>query len=71
MKNSRLESIFLRIRTDKFYFLKFILEAYDGVGILSSSGIRKDIVIIRYPAERRDEMFALLADLAKKLNPYR
>ncbi len=61
----------MKIRTDKFYYLKFILEAYDGLGLLSSSGFRKDIVVIRYPAERRSEIVALLADLAHILNPYK
>ncbi len=61
----------MKIRTDKFYYLKFILEAYDGLGLLSSSGFRKDIVIVRYPAERRSEIVALLTDLAHILNPYK
>ncbi len=71
MKSQRLEVLFLKIRTDKFYYLKFILEAYDGIGILSSSGLRKDLVIIRYPTERRNEIIALLSDLATTLNPYK
>lgn len=66
----KLEHLYLQIREDKFYFLKFILEAYDGLGILSSSGIRKDIVILRYPSERRRDLFSLLAAIAGKLSPY-
>ena len=66
-----LERLYLQIRTDKFYFLKFILEAYDGMAILSSSGIRKDIVLIRYPIEMRTDLLQLLSDIAVKLNPYK
>lgn len=65
-----LEKLYLQIRTDKFYYLKFILEAYDGMAILSSSGVRKDIVLIRYPAELRRDVFVLLSELAENLNPY-
>ena len=65
-----LEKLYLKIRTEKFYFLKFILEAYDGLAILSSSGVSKDIVLIRYPCERREEVFRLLTAIAKRLSPY-
>ncbi|MBM9602842.1 DUF4911 domain-containing protein [Desulfopila inferna] len=65
-----LEVIYLQIRTDKFYYLKFILEAYDGLAILSSSGIRKDIVLVRYPGELRQTVFELLASIAAQINPY-
>lgn len=69
-KYNNLECVFLKIRTDKFYFLKFILEAYDGLGILSSSQISKDIVRVRYPSENRRDIFNLLSSLATLLNPY-
>jgi hypothetical protein len=65
-----LESLYIRIRTDKFYYLKFILEAYDGLGILSSSGIEKEIVILRYPVEQRKNLFGLLSSIAQQINPY-
>jgi len=65
-----LETLYIRIRTDKFYYLKFILEAYDGLGILSSSGIHKEIVLLRYPVEQRKNLFALLSSISKVLNPY-
>lgn len=69
--NMKLETLYIRIRTDMFYYLKFILEAYDGLGILSSSGIHKEIVLLRYPAEQRKNLFGLLASIANMLNPYR
>ncbi len=70
MRQNNLEKLFLNIRTDKFYFLKFILEGYDGIAILSSSGIRKDIVLIRYPRELRSDVFNLLSEIAGTINPY-
>lgn len=71
MMEKNLERLFLQIRTDKFYFLKFILEAYDGMAILSSSGIQKNIVLIRYPSEMRHDLMQLLSDIAVILNPYK
>jgi hypothetical protein len=68
--DAKLESLYVRIRTDRFYYLKFILEAYDGLGILSSSGIHKEIVLLRYPSEQRANLFGMLASIAKVLNPY-
>ncbi len=65
-----LEEIYCQIRTERFYYLKFILEAYDGLAILSSSGIRKDIIRIRYPREVRRDVFELLSAIAPRLNPY-
>lgn len=67
----QLSNLYLQIRTDKFYFLKFILEGYDGLAILSSAGVRKNIVLIRYPEEQKRNLFALLASIADVLNTYR
>ncbi len=67
----QLNNLYLQIRRDKFYYLKFLLEGYDGLAILSSSGIRKDIVLIRYPDEQKRNLFALLASIADVLNTYR
>jgi hypothetical protein len=71
MMAPNLEKIYLQIRPDKFYYLKFILEAYDGLGIVSSTGIRKDIIVIRYPGELRRTLFELLGSIAAIFNPYR
>lgn len=70
-ETKKLEELFLQIRTDKFYFLKFILEGYDGLAILSSSGIRKSLVRIRFPKERRAELFGLLSSIAVQLNSFK
>ena len=64
-----MEKLYICIRPDKFYFLKFILEGYDGIAMLSSSGIRKEIVLIRYPREQRKDIFSLLSSLAPKISP--
>ena len=63
-----LQLVYLRIVPDKFHFLKFILEGYDNLGILSSYSHSQGIVLIRYPEEMAEDLFNLLADLAAYLS---
>ncbi|WP_169309062.1 DUF4911 domain-containing protein [Desulforhopalus sp. IMCC35007] len=62
-----LHSLFLRISPGRFHFLKFILEGYDNLAILSSVESREGIVVIRYPEGHKVELFALLVDIAADL----
>lgn len=62
-----LESLYLRISPGKFHFLKFIVEAYDNVAILSSVDNREGIVVLRYSQGHREELFGLLGSIAAKL----
>ena len=60
-----LEVLTLRIAPDKFHYLKFILEGYDNMAILSSLDSKEGLVIIRYPANLAKDLFALLASIGK------
>lgn len=62
-----LQSLYLRISPNRFHFLKFILEGYDNVVILSSVDSREGIVVLRYSAGHTDELFGLLAGVASEL----
>jgi hypothetical protein len=64
---SRLDHLYLRIRPDRFHFLKFILEGYDNLAVLSSQKGIPGLVVIRHPRERRRELFTLLASIAVTL----
>jgi len=66
MKN--LDELMLRIAPDKFHFLKFILEGYDNMAILSSLNSREGLVVVRYPAALTDELFGLLANIGGRLS---
>ena len=66
---SVLESLYLRINPARYHYLKFILEAYDGLCLLSTVPAKKGCVCIRYPKEQTETLFALLASLANSLNP--
>jgi hypothetical protein len=62
--------IYLGIAPDRFHFLKFILEGYDGLAILSSVDGKMGTVRLRYPAESEPLLFELLSALAPGLNRY-
>lgn len=66
--NKNLETIFLRIAPDKFHFLKFIIEGYDNLAIISSEDNKAGIIKLRYPKEERKELFALLASLTPQIS---
>ena len=64
-----LEELYLRLARGRFHTLKFILEGYDGLAQLSSAGNKGALVRLRYPYQRRGELFDLLAALAPQLRP--
>jgi hypothetical protein len=67
-KMQNLEKLVLRIAPNKFHFLKFILEGYDNMAILSSLNSKDGLVVIRYPANLTKDLFALLASIGKKIS---
>lgn len=64
----KLEEVYLRIVPGKFHFLKFILEGYDNLAILSSFQSSEGIVVIRYPHELAPDIFDLLGSLGNFLS---
>ncbi len=67
MALQRLAEVYLRILPGKFHYLKFILEAYDNLAILSAYDCSAGIVVIRYPQDMAAELFRLLAAIAASL----
>lgn len=59
--------LYLRIAPDKFHFLKFILEGYDNLAILSSVDNHNGVVLIRYTEPMQQELLQLLTDLAQDI----
>jgi hypothetical protein len=72
MKNEsrQLKELFLCIAPARFYFLKNILEGYDGLACLSSLDGKLGTARLRYPADSETVLFDLLSFLAKDINPY-
>ena len=56
-----LATLTLNISPGRIAYLKFILEGYDGLAILSTLDAGK--VVLRFPAELRGELQALLDEI--------
>lgn len=65
------KELFLCIAPARFHFLKFILEGYDGLAILSSVDGKIGTVRLRYPAESESLLFELLSALAAGVSKYK
>jgi Domain of unknown function (DUF4911) len=63
----RLAEVYLRISPGKFHYLKFILEGYDNLAILSACDCYAGIVVIRYPQDMAADLFGLLTAIASSL----
>lgn len=61
------KELHLNIDPGKFHLLKFILEGYDNLAVLSSVDGRSGAIRLRYPQESEPSVFALLSDLSGKL----
>lgn len=48
---------------DQIAFVKFILEGYDGLTILSTSDPESGDIILRFHLDQRDELLAILSAL--------
>jgi len=59
-----LEQIFLIISPKKFHILKFLLEGYDNLGIISSYQNERGIVLLRYNKNSAQDIFGLLSSIA-------
>ncbi len=60
-------TLYCRIAPERIHFLKFILEGYDGLAVLSTHDRQKGIVTIRYPYEAQPMLLGLLEQLAPSL----
>ena len=65
-----LKELYLGIAPSRFHFLKFILEGYDGLTMLSSVNGKSGVVCLRYPVESERILFDLISNLAVKISRY-
>lgn len=68
MTETRLAQVYLRISPGKFHFLKFILEGYDNLAILSSYSGVEGVVVVRYSEAMTKDFFCLIASIASDLS---
>ncbi len=64
---SETRKLYLRIDPRRIHYLKFLLEGYDGMAILSTIDVQSGLVLVRYPCYSQLVLFELLADLAADL----
>lgn len=57
----------MRIAPNRIHFLKFILEGYDGLAVLSTIDRHDGIVELRYPPDLEDDLSTLLRDLGPSI----
>lgn len=65
--NYFMKHLYLRITPDSFHYLKFILEGYDNLAVLSSVDMKKGVVRLRYTSGLEGEVFKLLTSIAGRL----
>jgi tRNA-2-methylthio-N6-dimethylallyladenosine synthase len=65
-----LEKMFFHINPGRYHFLKFILEAYDGLCLLSTVPSTKGKVCLRYPREQSDTLHSLLKALSPSVTQH-
>ena len=65
-----LEQLFLIISPKKFHILKFLLEAYDNLGIISSYQNMRGVVLVRYNRADAPDLMEFLSSLASELKAF-
>lgn len=65
---SRLQTLYLYIAPSQYHFLKFILEGYDNLAVLSCVDNKQGIVVLRYPKELREELLGVLTSLTTRIS---
>ena len=58
---------YYRIAPERFHFLKFIIEGYDNLGVVSSFNSGRGIVKVRCAGESFHELMELMIELAPQI----
>ncbi len=64
---TRLVDTFYRISPHRFHYLKFIIEGYDNLAVVSSISGRHGIVRLRCSQESLAELVVLMGDIAPSI----
>ena len=64
---SSLASCRIRIDPEQIYFLKFILEAYDNLTIMSTVDRIEGVMELKYPLELEQDVKGVLQSMALRL----
>ena len=58
---------FLRINPGRFHYLKFLLEGYDNLAVLSSVDSKEGVIKLRCPPGMVTELMAILEGEVEKI----
>ena len=61
--------ITLRVNPERIYFVKFILEGYDGLAVQSTVDAKQGIIKICFPGEVQTDVELLLKELEPSIRP--
>lgn len=61
---------YYRIAPEKFHFLKFILEGYDNLAVLSSMSGKNGVIRLKCEREALPELISLLTDIAPQIKKH-
>ena len=64
---SSLASCRIRIDPEQIYFLKFILEGYDNLTIMSTVDRIEGVMELKYPSELEQDVKQVLQSMAQRL----
>ena len=68
--NSSLALLRARLDPVRIGFVKFILEGYDGLAVLSTADRNSGEITLRYHPGRRETLFCLLNELQVEFDPH-
>lgn len=63
----RLNKLYAKISPKRIAFLKFIIEGYDNIAILSTVNRDQGLILLRYPKELKKDVISLLENLDKQI----
>ena len=67
VKRMNLIETFYKIAPEKFHLLKFILEGYDNLAVLSSMSGKTGLIRLKCAPESLPELIHLLSDIAPEI----
>lgn len=63
----QLKKLYAKISPKRIAFLKFILEGYDNIAMLSTVNRDQGLILLRYPQELKKDVISLLEDIDKQI----
>ena len=63
-KTGELDKLYARIKPERIHFLRFILEGYDGMALLSTISPKPGVILLHFHPSARNDMECILDSLA-------